>query len=78
MNIIVLWNTIYMDAALRQLRKEGLAVRDEDVARLSPSGTSISTCSAATPSRYPIGLHLASCRPSGTPSSSTKRRRVLT
>jgi hypothetical protein len=37
-NIIVLWNTIYMDAALRQLRKEGLAVRDEDVARLSPLG----------------------------------------
>jgi TnpA family transposase len=38
-NIIVLWNTIYMDAALRQLRKEGLEVRDEDVvARLSPLG----------------------------------------
>ena len=63
MNIIVLWNTIYMDAALRRLRKESLAVRDEDVARLSPSGTSISTCSAATPSRYPIGLHLASWPP---------------
>jgi TnpA family transposase len=35
-NIIVLWNTIYMDAALAQLRKEGYPVRDEDVARLSP------------------------------------------
>jgi TnpA family transposase len=37
-NAVVLWNTIYMDAALKQLRKEGFAVRDEDVARLSPLG----------------------------------------
>jgi TnpA family transposase len=35
-NIIVLWNTIYMDAALTQLRQEGYPVRDEEVARLSP------------------------------------------
>jgi hypothetical protein len=27
-----------MDAALRQLRKGGIDVRDEDVARLSPLG----------------------------------------
>ncbi|MDI1245186.1 MAG: Tn3 family transposase [Rhodoferax sp.] len=38
LNIIVLWNTIYMDAALAQLRREGYPVRDEDVARLSPFG----------------------------------------
>ena len=35
-NIIILWNTVYMDAALEQLRKQGFLVRDEDVARLSP------------------------------------------
>jgi TnpA family transposase len=35
-NAVILWNTIYMDAALGQLRAEGLEVRDEDVARLSP------------------------------------------
>lgn len=35
-NAIILWNTIYMDAALDQLRVEGFDVRDEDVARLSP------------------------------------------
>jgi TnpA family transposase len=35
-NAIVLWNTIYMEAALQQLRDEGVEVRDEDVARLSP------------------------------------------
>lgn len=37
-NIIVLWNTIYIDAVLRRLRNEGYQVRDEDVARLSPFG----------------------------------------
>jgi hypothetical protein len=31
-------NTIYMDAALAELRAEGFDVRDEDVARLSPLG----------------------------------------
>ena len=37
-NVIVLWNTIYMDAVVAQLRKEGFPVHDEDVARLSPFG----------------------------------------
>jgi TnpA family transposase len=37
-NVIVLRNTIYMDAALNQLRAEGFDVRDEDMARLSPLG----------------------------------------
>ena len=37
-NAIILWNTIYMDAALAQLRAEGFDVRDDDVARLSPLG----------------------------------------
>ena len=36
-NVIILWNTIYMNAALEQLRKEGYPVKDEDVARLSPT-----------------------------------------
>jgi len=38
LNAIVLWNTLYMDAALTQLRAEGHPVREEDVARLSPLG----------------------------------------
>lgn len=33
--IIVLWNTIYMTAALDQLWGHGYPIRDEDVARLS-------------------------------------------
>ena len=37
-NVIVLWNTIYVDAALNQLRAEGFEVRTEDVTRLSPLG----------------------------------------
>lgn len=36
LNMIVLWNTSYMEAALTQLRADGFEVRDEDVARLSP------------------------------------------
>jgi hypothetical protein len=36
LNCVVLWNTVYIDAALRQLRAQGYPVRDEDVARLSP------------------------------------------
>jgi TnpA family transposase len=38
-NAVVLWNTIYMEAALEQLRAEGFEVRAEDVARLSPLQT---------------------------------------
>jgi TnpA family transposase len=36
LNMIVLWNTIYMDVALNQLRAEGYPVEDADLARLSP------------------------------------------
>jgi TnpA family transposase len=35
-NAVVLWNTIYMQAALDHLREKGVEVRSEDVARLSP------------------------------------------
>jgi hypothetical protein len=35
-NAVILWNTIYMNAALNELRAEDFDVRDEDVARLSP------------------------------------------
>lgn len=37
-NTVVLWNTIYIDAALEQLRNEGFQVLSKDVARLSPLG----------------------------------------
>ncbi|GAA3760789.1 Tn3 family transposase [Salinactinospora qingdaonensis] len=36
LNCITLWNTVYMDAALDQLRAEGYPVREEDVVYLSP------------------------------------------
>ncbi len=35
-NMIVLWNTLYMDAALQQLKAEGYPVQTADVARLTP------------------------------------------
>ena len=36
LNCLVLWNTVYIDDALRQLRAQGYPVLDDDVARLSP------------------------------------------
>jgi hypothetical protein len=36
LNGMVLWNTIYMEAALEQLRQNGHLVQDQDLARLSP------------------------------------------
>jgi TnpA family transposase len=35
-NIVVLWNTIYIEAALNKLRSDGYKIASEDVARLSP------------------------------------------
>ena len=35
-NIIVLWNTLYMTAAVERLKQHGYPVQDEDLARLSP------------------------------------------
>jgi len=36
LNCVVLWTTVYLDAAIRQLRAQGYPVLDEDMARLSP------------------------------------------
>jgi TnpA family transposase len=38
LNAVVLWNTRYMDLALAQLRRLGVQVLEDDVARLSPLG----------------------------------------
>ncbi len=35
-NIIVLWKTLYINAALQQLEAEGYPIEPEDVARLWP------------------------------------------
>ncbi len=36
-NAVVAWNTVYMAAALEQLKAEGHTVNDEDVVHLSPA-----------------------------------------
>ena len=36
LNMVVLWNTRYLNAALNYLRQTGFAVREEDIERLSP------------------------------------------
>ena len=33
----VLWNTVYLQQVVQTLRAEGVEVRDEDLARLSPA-----------------------------------------
>ena len=38
-NALILWTTRYMDAALAHLRAKGVAVKPEDVSRLSPLGS---------------------------------------
>lgn len=35
-NIIVLWNTLYIDAILTQLTSEGYPIHEADIAHLSP------------------------------------------
>ena len=35
-NAVILWNTIYMQAALEHVRKESLEIKEKDEARLSP------------------------------------------
>ena len=36
LNCVVLWNSVYLDAAVARLRADGYPVREEDLARLSP------------------------------------------
>ncbi len=36
-NAVVTWNTLYMEAAIKQLRSEGYQISDEDISRLSPT-----------------------------------------
>lgn len=37
-NVIVLWNTLYMESALQHLRQQGMDISSEDMERLSPLG----------------------------------------
>ncbi len=44
LNALVLFNTLYMDAALDRLRADGFDVRDQDVAASPRSSGTTSTC----------------------------------
>ena len=35
-NAVCLWTSLYLDESVRRLREEGVEVRDEDLARVSP------------------------------------------
>lgn len=43
-NAVVLWNSRYLSAIVDQLRAQGVPVKDEDVARLSPLGHAHLNC----------------------------------
>ena len=43
-NALVLWNTIYMDAAVSHLKSRGVEVNAPDMARLSPLGHTNINC----------------------------------
>jgi hypothetical protein len=60
-NMIVLWNTLYMDAVLAQLRHEGYPVRSEEEVRLSPFGHEHITCLDAIHSRCRKPPHAENC-----------------
>jgi hypothetical protein len=36
LNVIILWNTLYINSAVEQLKAEGFPIRSEDIAPLSP------------------------------------------
>ena len=38
LNVIVLWNTLYLDRVIAQLQAEGQLLAAADIARLSPLG----------------------------------------
>ena len=78
MNVIVLWNTIYMDVTLRQLRKEHFEVKDEDVARLSPLGHDHINMLGHYAFSLPDRIARGRCGRSGTPTCSMRQRKVLT
>ena len=53
-NIIILWNTLYINAAFDQLAGEGYPIQPEDVARLSPLVFDHINLRSATLSRFRI------------------------
>jgi len=70
-NAVVLWNTLYIEAALEQLRAEGIDVRSEDVPRLSPLPTLHINVLGDTRSCWPRPLPQVACAPCATPRRTT-------
>jgi TnpA family transposase len=60
-NVVVAWNTVYLAAAIEQLRAEGYLIRDEDIAHLSPARHE--HINPYGKYRFDIDLHLHQLRP---------------
>jgi TnpA family transposase len=63
LNVIVLWNTLYMDAALAHLRRRGQSVLPADVARLSPLGSEHINLLGRYSFELPAGVRNGKLRP---------------
>lgn len=73
-NVIVVWNTLYLDRTLNTLRQAGHEVQPEDVERLPRWDTSTSTTWASIPSRSTR----LSAQATSTPCGRWKRRKKRT
>jgi hypothetical protein len=58
LNCITLWNTVYLDAAIEQLRATGYPVLDADVAQLSRTCANTSTSTATALERLTSSGHI--------------------
>jgi TnpA family transposase len=72
LNCVVLWNTVYMNAALDQLRATGRPVLDADVVRCPHSCAATSACTATTRSWCPSSP--ATCESCATRTATPRRR----
>ena len=59
LNCITLWNTVYLDLALTELRTSGHSVNDDHIAHLPPTSSTTSTCTATTTSGSPTTSNTA-------------------
>ena len=74
-NAIIVWNTVYTQRVLDQLRTEGQLITTSEIEQIPRCPTSTSTPTATTPSTSPAGpATTGRCAPPRTPSRRPPRR----
>ena len=72
LNCVTLWNTLYLDRALTELRAQGYPVTEADAARSRPTSTATSTSTATT--RSPCPTSAATAGPCAIPTRPARSR----